>query len=1151
MSIKKFILAAVLTVSFLILGYGRVQAANKKPDLKVSYLGIIPKTSNVGKETTISFRILNDGNIYAKKGFLIKLFIDGKKKKQWKAQKPLNPGYPQSLSYKYKVKFNKPGKHEVKVEIITSQPELSKTNNVKVKYADIKGTAKSEKKKSKKKPKTTIPKKEKPDVKIISAATEGGTQFYSGDEIKFEVTARNSGASVPVIVTLNIRDANNDTVYDSHSLGKDIKGTLQKRKNKKFSFTWTAPNKIGKYDLLVAVRNSNISWNDANCILATHKPDWQWDEDSFKIKARPNAYILITEPQNNQKQWDGDVSGTVYGTVPSEASVIVFFKVDSINEQGRIEVNRSEAWRLSKTYPTPGAGHSVYAQLVDKNGTVLAETEHIFVRAPKENTPPEITSVEVPEVDFKKEKIFIKWEAEDDDGAENLTYLLRILKNRIETGGNKNREMHISFKTIEKAMGYSFATLQKWDNLIFTLEATDAQGLTVSKNFPECIIKPSDYAAQAALRLAKELDPEKAENIIAKAPQARTNIYDKIDRTNTVEELQEIIDNDIKALTEALNTGQKAVKGLQDEMSFLAKGCFGKHWKRFEEDSQKQIEELFDALQDAYEGMDALANKKYGEAIQKTKNVLEKIADTLDWFKGLASEYPPELNKPLFPKIISEIENLQSRFAYPDIIGKISTEITEAKKLEQQAKDKQADIKKRSEIGPMASITDIQPRSVKQNTKEVFTITVENTGKAGTFILKLLPAGFWETTHAKKGVRRYIVSGATEEFKYGASNLFLGMQTMEWNLYYVSPFKDKLLDTASYDIMVGSEYDDDLEIEVSNVKISNKYDIEDIEEQLSLNRDDLINGQIKIAGRTNDGRKGASIKKVEVDVDDGRGWQPASGRNRWEYKFRPSANQTYSIAIRVIDTSGEAHESGLEPVEVVYKEAGDRQIVRQIIYEFFNALDEEDIERAMALLAEDFITKPDGGDYEAFRDEQEDEIFPDREDYKDVLSGVSVSVSGSTARVTLIDDSTYIDTCYSTSVVARDYFAFTLKKRNGAWLITEMEQRSLPALDTTAPIIVSTSPADGATGISVDTDISITFNEPMNDHYSLRGPEGYTFGDWSYNPSTYAWTNTNGGTLSAGTTFNFIVNPSTHTNGFADASGNTSAADQTFSFTTE
>jgi hypothetical protein len=102
-----------------------------------------------------------------------------------------------------------------------------------------------------------------------------------------------------------------------------------------------------------------------------------------------------------------------------------------------------------------------------------------------------------------------------------------------------------------------------------------------------------------------------------------------------------------------------------------------------------------------------------------------------------------------------------------------------------------------------------------------------------------------------------------------------------------------------------------------------------------------------------------------------------------------------------------------------------------------------------------------------------------------------------------------------------------------------------PPADTTAPTITSVSPAEGATGIAVTANVSVTFSEPM-DKASAEGafsiaPSVAGAFSWSGNTMTFDPT----ADLAAGTTYTATVSTAAK-----DTAGNALAAAKSWSFTT-
>ena len=91
------------------------------------------------------------------------------------------------------------------------------------------------------------------------------------------------------------------------------------------------------------------------------------------------------------------------------------------------------------------------------------------------------------------------------------------------------------------------------------------------------------------------------------------------------------------------------------------------------------------------------------------------------------------------------------------------------------------------------------------------------------------------------------------------------------------------------------------------------------------------------------------------------------------------------------------------------------------------------------------------------------------------------------------------------------------------------------------PSVVSTSPANGATGVTVSLDtITITFNKEMSSSTAFNT---YRFGEsvnhWSTDKRTYYITRVDNSTpLPVGTQIDVILNSSENPNGFQDTDGN-------------
>jgi hypothetical protein len=111
--------------------------------------------------------------------------------------------------------------------------------------------------------------------------------------------------------------------------------------------------------------------------------------------------------------------------------------------------------------------------------------------------------------------------------------------------------------------------------------------------------------------------------------------------------------------------------------------------------------------------------------------------------------------------------------------------------------------------------------------------------------------------------------------------------------------------------------------------------------------------------------------------------------------------------------------------------------------------------------------------------------------------------------------------------------------------------------DTTPPTVTAVSPASGATGIATNTAVTATFSEPIDattvgsSTFELRGPGGALIAATvAYNGTTRVATLTPGAALSASTTYTATVKGGAADPRVKDTAGNALAADRVWSFTT-
>ena len=108
---------------------------------------------------------------------------------------------------------------------------------------------------------------------------------------------------------------------------------------------------------------------------------------------------------------------------------------------------------------------------------------------------------------------------------------------------------------------------------------------------------------------------------------------------------------------------------------------------------------------------------------------------------------------------------------------------------------------------------------------------------------------------------------------------------------------------------------------------------------------------------------------------------------------------------------------------------------------------------------------------------------------------------------------------------------------------------SFTTVDTIQPTVISTSPANGATGVAINSSITATFSEAMQSStintntFTVSGGSGNISGAVSYSGTTATFTPS--GNLSDSTIYTARI-----TTGVKDLAGNALASDYTWSFTT-
>jgi hypothetical protein len=169
-------------------------------------------------------------------------------------------------------------------------------------------------------PKVTL---EKHQITDISGAIK--TSFYQGETVRVQLKATNVKSSVPVLAVLNIRDANDTIVYNSHDSGEDstADSPLNQNETDYYSFDYTIPTDaaLGWYDFTGSIRGGqegtdlwysvfDTTENGANTRTFGEE---SWLTNQFEVKEAgmyPEYTLSVTV--NGQGTIDLDPPGGIY-----------------------------------------------------------------------------------------------------------------------------------------------------------------------------------------------------------------------------------------------------------------------------------------------------------------------------------------------------------------------------------------------------------------------------------------------------------------------------------------------------------------------------------------------------------------------------------------------------------------------------------------------------------------------------------------------------------------------------------------------------------------------------------------------------------------------------------------------------------------------
>jgi hypothetical protein len=301
-----------------------------------------------------------------------------------------------------------------------------------------------------------------------------------------------------------------------------------------------------------------------------------------------------------------------------------------------------------------------------------------------------------------------------------------------------------------------------------------------------------------------------------------------------------------------------------------------------------------------------------------------------------------------------------------------------------------------------------------------------------------------------------------------------------------------------------------------------------------------LNAAVTISGTAAD-TGGGVVGGVEVSVDGGATWRRATGRATWTYSWTPTTAGSYTIRSRAADDSGN--------------------------------LETPSVGRTVTAGSAPDTTPPTiTGRSPAPSATGVSQTGNITVTFSEAMN--ASTVSGSTVELRTAGNVLVSSTVtYASNVATLDpastlaaQATYTVTVRGGASGVRDVAGNALAADsswsfttggDATAPTISSRSPASGATGIALSTNVTATFNEAMNAgsitsaNFFLRDPGGAAVpGALSYSSTTRVATFNPTGSLalSAGTVYTATVKGGA--GGVTDSAGNPLAADAVWSFTT-
>lgn len=141
--------------------------------------------------------------------------------------------------------------------------------------------------------------------------------------------------------------------------------------------------------------------------------------------------------------------------------------------------------------------------------------------------------------------------------------------------------------------------------------------------------------------------------------------------------------------------------------------------------------------------------------------------------------------------------------------------------------------------------------------------------------------------------------------------------------------------------------------EFSSLKF-NTVNVENVDQEIALSKEDLVNGMITVRGRTEVGD--GEVGKVEISLDGGEKWQKATlgDRGLFTFEIKPEIDRQYDFRIKALSTTGKMNDIEDHSFTFMVGARPSSDEVKKVFLEMLRLYMAEDRIGFMALVHPDF-----------------------------------------------------------------------------------------------------------------------------------------------------------------------------------------------------